>query len=783
MPITFRFGNQIINLIKDRKGAERPGHKYIKRVPLPGGGYRYYYEEPKGRARTEETLSGKQARARHPESFDPLVYKFGISEEEAQNIINFKFSQDSKTMKSIKDNYLNPNHMSSQLGFYKEAALLIGIEIGEGWIHDINDAIYFLDDKYDSLKGATDKKSLETKAMIERFMNHTKVLQDIDTGQINGKKVIEAAWNQSGETWTKTKSDLEYHSGRQLDATKFEFVPVSAETGQDVIADYLLIDKRDGSTIDVFSLKWNSGRPISLKEGTYDTATIGWLENSGIESLGELASELTTIHSNVKKDIKRLGLSGQDGNNLRAARMKKHIVGKLGLNIPVVERSQKQLDLAADYAEMIIKKLHSVHDDPRSKDTVLNVSSVAKDGTVKLLQARASRLNKKMDKWLGEGIITIKTTSTGTWKGPDGAQYELFGSLSFGRVDQKTGKEFTFATQELRNSKNASQLRASEVLFTGLMEQIDNDNTNVTRLLDKVGVFKPTASKIKSLAEFTLVKAIQTLERKKMNAKYIRKELTESGKVRYIYKETNPRTKKIDEPEPVRRNQFNSTVDSVDAAYKALFEESCNEIADEHFININAGCASIRFTKDIETFMDVLGVPRELRDNEEINSASGSFNVNKGKMAFCTSNFPADVSDIMKKAVMMHEVGHAYFYGSLRIKHKKPLTAESIDLKDKDQKDLSKDSIKFVDKFGKIDKEIRDLAEEKVTIAEVKGQDKEAMLQETIKTYMVSEYATLAPEEHFAEAFSRYFVMPEQLRQKEKEVYDHFEAFFGKYGE
>jgi len=48
---------------------------------------------------------------------------------------------------------------------------------------------------------------------------------------------------------------------------------------------------------------------------------------------------------------------------------------------------------------------------------------------------------------------------------------------------------------------------------------------------------------------------------------------------------------------------------------------------------------------------------------------------------------------------------------------------------------------------------------------------------------MVSDYATLSSEEHFAEAFSRYFMMPEQLRRKEPEVYEHFEAFFQKHGE
>lgn len=39
-----------IILIKARKGEERPGHKYIRRIPLPTGGYKYIYHEahPRG---------------------------------------------------------------------------------------------------------------------------------------------------------------------------------------------------------------------------------------------------------------------------------------------------------------------------------------------------------------------------------------------------------------------------------------------------------------------------------------------------------------------------------------------------------------------------------------------------------------------------------------------------------------------------------------------------------------------------------------------------------------
>lgn len=781
--LKLRLGNQIINLTKTKKGFERPGHKYIRRIPLPGGGYRYIYEEPKGRGRTEEILSGKKARAMHPETFDPLKYKFGISEEESQKIVNFKFGTNQKALKSIKDGYENSKTASSTLGFYKEAALLIGIEIGEGWLHNIDDAIYFLDDKYDSLKGKTDKSSAETRAMIERFMSHTKVLSELETPHLNGKKVIETVWNQSGITWTKTKSDLEYHSGREINSENFKFVPVSAETGQDVVADYLLVSKKDGSTIDVFSLKWNSGRPISLKEGSYDTATIGWLEKygeeTGLDSINNLAKELKMVHEKVKRDIKYMNLSTEDSNRLRSVRMKQHLIQSLGLDVAPGKRTQKQLDASADYIEMIIARLHSVHDDPRSKDTVLNVSSVEASGNVKLLQARASRLGKKMDQWLAGGVLGIKTKTGEPWKAPDGKTYNTYGNLNFVRIDTATGAETTFAIQELRNSKNASQLRSPEAFFTGLMQEIENDNVNVTKLLESYNAFKPTASKIKSLEGFTLVKTVQTTERKKMNAKYIRKELTESGKVRYIYKETVPRKKAVTE-ESFNRNSFVKGIDSVDEGYKSLFEDALMEIDDVHFANINAGCGSVRITGDVETFMDVLSVPPHLQNSPEFSSSAASFNVSKGKMAFCVDNFPEGTPEIMKKVIMMHEVGHAFFYGTLRLKHKKPLMADDVDPKDPYQKEVVKNAIKFVDVFGKMDDEIRKKAEFDVEGA--KGQDKDALMQESIKTYMVSEYATLGPEEHFAEAFSRYFIMPEQLQAKEKEVYDHFEMFFQKHG-
>jgi len=46
---------------------------------------------------------------------------------------------------------------------------------------------------------------------------------------------------------------------------------------------------------------------------------------------------------------------------------------------------------------------------------------------------------------------------------------------------------------------------------------------------------------------------------------------------------------------------------------------------------------------------------------------------------------------------------------------------------------------------------------------------------------MISEYAAISPEEHFAEACAFYFILPNVLKTKEAEVYKAFNEFFEKY--
>ena len=266
-----------------------------------------------------------------------------------------------------------------------------------------------------------------------------------------------------------------------------------------------------------------------------------------------------------------------------------------------------------------------------------------------------------------------------------------------------------------------------------------------------------------------------TTERQKPNAKYIRKVLTEGGKVRYIYKETEQKAKKA--LPAVNRDRFAVAVDSVDKSFKALFTDACSEIDDIHYIAINSGCSSVQMTKDIETFFDVLDVPAEYQEKDIFRSTSGCFNVNKGKIAFCLANFPTDLSETVKKTIMLHETMHGFFYGALRLKHKKPLTADSAN--QKLDKDYIKDAVKFVDNFGKLDDNMRKYAEGAVT--ETKGQDKEQLLASQLNASVISEYAAISPEEHFAEAGAFYFILPNALKTKEPETYKAFNEFFKKY--
>jgi len=781
--LKLRLGNQIINLFKTKKGTEVPGHLYCKRIPSAGGGYDYFYRTESGKCgdsnNTKKAYTMDEAKKAHPEHFTPLESKFLNLHQDVKNIIFEKFSNlkkpgVKKAVDTIRKNF-NSSNWKAYRGYAWEAFYLLHKEIGSGHIRDINDASEYLNSVYDS---SNDEK----KAMIDRFFHIYTAIHDIETSEFNGVNLMNELWNKSGKTWNNQQAMVEeFTNGRLPDPAKWIVQPVSRVTGQHVVADYTINHPDLPSFMGAITLKASDeDADVSKKDGPWETSVIGHYLESGVDSIRSLGQKM----DKKVKEIRAIGAKKKSSTDDVNATISS-AMAEMRHNILFVDDSDEALNTRAELANFTVDLITKLDMQPGATDTIASGFITRRDGTSYASAYKVSDYKKSLDRMVANGTLSWQQNQTGTYKGIDGKTYKKYGTLSLYLTDNKTANRMKLVGNEHR-SGNRHQLRIPESTNRRVKGDIAKNNAAATNLLAVHNGLIPTREGtmgFKLSTPVTLYKSAQTTERVKMNAKYIRKELTESGRVRYIYKETNPRTKKVDEVEPVHRKVFDSMIDSVDPAYKALFSEAYGEIADEHFVNINAGCTSVRFTGDVDIFMDNLAVPQELRTNETFTSSSGSFNVNRGRMAFCTSNFPDDVSASIKKAIMMHEVGHAFFYGTLRIKHKKPLTADAIDSKDKAQKTSLKDATKFVDKFGKIDKEIRDKADEEVTIADVKGQDKEMMLEETIRTYMVSDYATLSGEEHFAEAFSRYFIMPEQLKKKEKEVYDHFEAFFQKYGD
>ncbi len=794
--LKLRSGNQIINLIKSAKGSYKPGHKYCKREPAAdGSGFKYWYAGESGRCGGEdnysEDLSHVQAKKRHPEHYDASRPRFNV-DEEASKIINFSSYAQSdekifgsgkkaKTFKqekeSLKEKYSTSQHQTAE-GFLNEAVHFRGKEIALHKVDTISDLVKNVNAAIRTYSQSNDDYSKEQVRMGLSLLVHIAALSELPQETVGGAARLERTWKGALVEFKRQYYQLD----KTFPGIKEANIRVR-HSGHDVGVDrradiYFEVKDKSGN--------WRqSGKGASLKAysdegGAIPLVTTGPVK--GLELITENSSnDVKEVIGKVIKNFNRNAAKFSKNNypnmpNKERAqeiqyRVHRDLVEMMGL-LKGKNATEEDKDRFANFASSLIAFSKTLHHDPKSDNLAFSLQvAERKTGKASYYGTTANTMNKVIDKRVSSNKVSITVSNQGrVFESITGEKIPVYGDITLMIGSEKA------LYAELRHSRFSFAVKTPVEHVIGVVRE-GNKRDDGTGYVKEVGEYEGL-----SLSRLVnLFKSSQTTERQKMNSKYIRKELTESGKVRYIYKETNPRTKKVEEQEPVRRNQFNSTVDSVDPAYKALFEDSCQEIADEHFVNINAGCSSIRFTKDVDVFLDVLSVPQELRDNEEFTNASGSFNVSKGKMAFCTTNFPDDVSEVVKKAVMMHEVGHAYFYGTLRIKAKKPLTSDSVDSKDKDQKDFVKNSTKFVDTFGKMDEELRKKAE--FDIEGVKGADKETLLQESIKTYMVSDYATLSGEEHFAEAFSRYFIMPEQLKKKEKEVYDHFESFFQKYGE
>ena len=814
----------LFDLLKSKKGWEKPGHKYLYRVPLPAGGYRYYYKHatPKGSKQDEEPD--------YRDFTDNESAKFDKDQD-------FVSEQDKAVTEFL--NFRRPKNEAIIKNYVKEIDSNFTAFYGRTWeifaalpdVKNFNDSIMKIRYYVDNFKDEHHQK------ILNDLVNRVSALKDSKNSYHLDRLVGD---NQTMWGYFKKASKLAY----KIDFQNLRVMSTAHIQRKDIVSDLHIIDisktgQDKNNDLGLFMMDLNTGIPNAIgisSKAFKGTSPINLKNNSasrGIELLQEAATRLHasghTKSAHVMREwaakMKRSFDNAKGEAHTISNNYKDHKADQLRINHlkkqgaatfqkwvkkktpEFATMTPEQQQIYSDYRELTKKIFHAQNTwrTLKLKDTYFKAfqdsefnkafteelydvysgafhdSSVSemmmimpyyddKSKVSELFIVRESKLKKELKRLLEPGNFSYEMRETDK-KQVMGKEIQGYSDIDI-HVNLG-GKRVKMGTLRFRADEAKIYTQMDPNFMLNFVRK-NNEPDGLDKQLSKMGY----AEGVKKSVDEDLLKAIETTERKRMNAKYIRKELTESGKVRYIYREVNPRGDRELENEPVRRNNFTSAVDSVDPEYKSLFDEACQEIDDENFISINAGTSAVRFSGDIEVMHDVVGVPQELR--EQFADSAGLFNPVNGVMGFCTSNFPAGISEMMKKGAMMHEVGHGFFYGTIRIKEKKPLTTNAIDLKDKEQKAATKDAVKFVDTFGKMDAELRKKAE--FDVAEVKGRDKEELLQESIKTYMVSEYATLSSEEHFAEAFSRYFMMPEQLKKKEKEVYEHFEAYFQKYG-
>lgn len=793
----------LFDLLKTKIGWQKPGHKYLYRVPLGGGGYKYFYHNAEPKRFSEE----------ESKEFDKDPEFVSEQDKAVEEFINFT-SDPAVVASYVKDIKKNLNAVYGSM--WEIFAVIPEVK-------DFNDSMMKTRSLLDEHKDEAHQRVL--KGFINRVAAFKKTKNDFHLERMVHDN--QAQWKFLNEVSSLSDVDFKY----------FKLLSTAHIQGGDRVADLTVIDAQEDKNNDlgILMLDLNSGKPgsMGLSQKSFGDAPVTFKSNgigvvtsrlaaagdklisAGSSKAGEALKRWSEKmqqtydsshhdakyyshhfegHKKLKADIEKykkqgvakferwvkekvpearsMSTSQKDIlNRFKSAkrRLKMDIsVYRMRKLEKVFSNALKDKDFKEGFSEELYEIYSGAFHDAHVTELVMvmpHFDEKAQKSSIYI--ARESKLKKKLKQLLSPGNFDIEMRSLGK-RDVLGESVEGFYHIT---ISAKINNEPT-QVGFLRFREDLGQFYTS--IDPKFMLEFAKDNNEVDAV--DVELEKRGHGTGKSML-FDLFKSTQTTERKQMNAKYIRKELTESGKVRYIYKETTPRNKKQEDVPTDNIDKFLSSVDSVDPAYKALFENMAHEIEDQHYAVINAGCLSTRITNDIETLFDVLDVPEKLRDR--FADSAGLFNSVSGKMGFCISNFPEDLTDRVKKAAMAHEIGHAFFYGALRIKSKKSLLADSVDSKDKEQKDFIKKAVKFVDGFGKIDDDLRKQAEESVTSA--KGQDKDAMLQAAIMTYMVSEYSTVNSEEHFAEAFSRYFILPEQLKKKEEAVYKHFNEFFGKY--
>lgn len=89
-------------ILKTRKGEEKPGHKYIRRVPLPAGGYKYVYKETE--ERSQKVVPVKKFK---PQEFEVQAIDLKPSNQFEHNEKVDKAKNENTRMMKMSDNYFN----------------------------------------------------------------------------------------------------------------------------------------------------------------------------------------------------------------------------------------------------------------------------------------------------------------------------------------------------------------------------------------------------------------------------------------------------------------------------------------------------------------------------------------------------------------------------------------------------------------------------------------------------------------------------------------------------
>lgn len=714
---------------------------------------------------------------------------FFIKNKKTKSIIasftlkNYEFAD------KIREKFNKQGQLSSAAGTVKEMMMLLAIEIGEGLIKAADDIVMKSYEGFGTLRNSNNLWDRETALRLGQLIVAIGVMQK----QQNGEELFNLLFEHTQKCWQQYKTALETKTGREIDYKKFRIIPTNQETGQHVIVDAVIAkqnDKGGYDFVDGFSLKFNgkSNKDVSLKEGSWKSNVTSYYKTCGSEKIQELGNKIDEIYDVARAEATKKSWDTEKfvkvvSGRVNAIYEKNFGFDKYNDETGEDQRSLDQIYMMEDLYTVMLDRFNTFHDDFRFKDVILTVTSINADDSVNFYQTKTSELKKVLSKWLSEGPMYIRMKKSHSYKGADGKVYWSYNPMEF--VGGPAENQKVWLRQEARSSsKIGVKIRSPFNFMKYLFEMADKKDQKTKasiEVIEKIGGFKPTTSilgKAKGEVEGLSTNKI-VLGLYRPGSKYAKKIVTPSGAVKYLYKKKKGEPEESEEKKDQiseRKEAFNMKTDSIEDDYKAVFQQAYKEIPDEFFVNIDAAVCAIRITKDTETFMDFLGASDQQRQNPEFIASSGSFNASRGKIAFNISNFPEDLPEVYKKKSMLHEIGHGWFWGTMRMKENKPMTQEGFKELDKV---CVKTSVKFMDQFGKIDKEMRAGIDEKVN--QFKGDEKKEVWANEMSEIFVDYYAAKDPIEHFAQAFAYYFVLKEALKAKEPEVYKHFNEFFKKY--